>query len=82
MKGGKLANDWTTYGLWALDELQAVSAALASLENDDARQDDKPDREALVRFALRMHRRGFRDPAKLAIVCRKAGHLRAQPQIS
>ena len=71
-------NGWARYGVWTQDELEAVSAAMASIEAGS------PDgeREELVRFALRMHRRGFRDPAKLALLCRKASHLPGQAQIS
>lgn len=58
--------------VWSMEEMQAVSDTMARLDRDAVTM---PDRTAMVRFALRMHRRGFRDPEKLVILCRKADHL-------
>ena len=76
-------NSWARYGVWTQDELEAVSEAMAAVHTgggDGGGGDGE--RASLVRFALRMHRRGFRDPAKLVILCRKASDLSGSNQIS
>jgi hypothetical protein len=47
------------------DVVNAIGASMFVLLNDG-------ERVRLVHTALRLYRRGFRDPAKLRIVCRRA----------
>jgi hypothetical protein len=53
-------------------EFQAVSDVMNSVGASMFVVLDDGERVRLANTALRLYRRGFRDPAKLRIVCRKA----------
>jgi len=53
-------------------ELRAVSDVMNAVGASMFLQLDEGERIRLANTALRLYRRGFRDPAKLRIVCRTA----------